>query len=141
VHEIQEVAVARCAVGRPELERVLAEAFPPSVVLADADSPAALRSRFDLVCERVMQLGQRPRILRLDDYRTVLDRAAEAAEPLLCGGGPLARLALIPPRLAAAYAPAGHEVLEGREEEAVFVALHAGASLRFLSTGEGDIAL
>jgi hypothetical protein len=129
--------VTRCAVSRPELERVLAEAFSPTVVLADAATPTALRCRFDRVCERVTQLGQRSRILRLDDYHAVLDRAAEAAEPLLCGGGPHTRLALLPPRLATAYALAGYEILEGRGEEAIFVAIQAGASLRFLSTGEG----
>jgi hypothetical protein len=128
---------ARCAPTRGELAWALARALPVTDILNDESRPEVIQARRDEVCDRLLKLDKWPRLLKLEDYRAMLDRMAEAVYPLFCGSGSrVRRLMLLPPRLSQAYEVSGYEKFMGAEEEVVFFVVQTGITVRSLVSDE-----
>src|SRR5207244_2770328 len=97
--------------------------------LAADTSPGTFLARIDEVCERVLSLGQRPRLLRLDDLRPLLDRVAHSVCPLFCGGGaPPSRLVRLPRDFRAVLDLGEYEGVVGNDGEVVFALVQHGVT-------------
>jgi hypothetical protein len=131
---VRDQNLAQCVPSDSELIWSLSRALPTTELLGAGSSPEALRDRMDSVCDRLLKLDQRDRLLKLQDYRGVLDRMAETVAPLFCGAGARAgRRILLPARLLHAYEVNGHEKAAGADEEVVFLTVQAGITLRSIN--------
>jgi hypothetical protein len=138
--EVRARLVGRCLPDVEETAWQLARDLPLPEVLAGGQDLGAVMARLDAACARALRLDQRPRLIRLDDYRPLLPGIAAAARPLFPGTGSGARrLALVPADLRETFDAGDCEAVTGGDGEVVCCLVQAGVSLvDLLCEGDDD---